>query len=186
MLVKMKAGGEGDIDEIFGWHPWLDGHKLEQTLGESEGQGSLMCCSPRGCRESDVTEWLKNNSKGMLGISSWGLSAIYMSSLEKCLLGFLPIFFFFFIELHEVFVYSGSLIPCQFVICKYFLPFWGLPFHFVYDFLCCAIVFIFNLVPFFIFVCIFIREKILKADWGRGSQGTRLVCGYSFDWWVVR
>ena len=21
MLVKMKAGGEGDIDEIFGWHP---------------------------------------------------------------------------------------------------------------------------------------------------------------------
>ena len=35
-------------DEIVGWHHWLNGHEFEQTLGDGEGQGSLMCCSPLG------------------------------------------------------------------------------------------------------------------------------------------
>ena len=43
-------------DEIVGWHHWLNGHESEQTLGDSEGQGSLECCSPRGRKESDTTE----------------------------------------------------------------------------------------------------------------------------------
>ena len=30
------------------WHHQLNGHEFEQTLGDSEGQGSLACCSPRG------------------------------------------------------------------------------------------------------------------------------------------
>ena len=47
-------------DEIVGWHHRLDGHKFEQTLGDSEGQGSLACCSPWGRRESGMTEWLKS------------------------------------------------------------------------------------------------------------------------------
>ena len=33
----------------------LDGHEFEQTLGDSEGQGSTVCCSPWGCKESDMT-----------------------------------------------------------------------------------------------------------------------------------
>ena len=33
-------------DEIVGWHYRLSGHEFEQTLGDSEGQGSLVCCSP--------------------------------------------------------------------------------------------------------------------------------------------
>ena len=33
-------------DEMVGSHHWLDGHKIEQSLGDSEGQGSLECCSP--------------------------------------------------------------------------------------------------------------------------------------------
>ena len=42
---------------------WLDGindngHEFEQTLGDSEGQGNLVCCSPWGHRESDMTERL--------------------------------------------------------------------------------------------------------------------------------
>ena len=49
-------------DEMIGWHHWLNGHEFEQTLGDSEGQGSLVCCSPWGCKESDTTEWLNNNS----------------------------------------------------------------------------------------------------------------------------
>ena len=48
-------------DEIVGWHHWLNGHESEQTLGDSEGQGSLECCSPRGRKESDTTERLNSN-----------------------------------------------------------------------------------------------------------------------------
>ena len=33
-------------DELVGWHHRLDGHEFEQNLGDSEGQGSLACCSP--------------------------------------------------------------------------------------------------------------------------------------------
>ena len=39
-----------------GWHHRLNEHEFEQTLGDGEGQGSLMCCSPRGGKESDTTE----------------------------------------------------------------------------------------------------------------------------------
>ena len=41
---------EGTQDEMVGWHHRLDGHELEQTPGDSEGQGSLVCCSPWGRR----------------------------------------------------------------------------------------------------------------------------------------
>ena len=51
-------------EEMFGWHHWLDGHEFEQALGDGEGQGSLACCSPWGCKESDMTEQL-NNKIGM-------------------------------------------------------------------------------------------------------------------------
>ena len=43
----------------FLWHHWLNGHGFEQTLGGSEGQGSLASCSPWGLfKELDTTEWL--------------------------------------------------------------------------------------------------------------------------------
>ena len=32
-------------DEMVGWHHQLNGHEFEQTPGDSEGQGSLVCCS---------------------------------------------------------------------------------------------------------------------------------------------
>ena len=41
-------------DEMVGWHHRLSGHEFEQTLGDSEGQGSLACCSPWGCKELDT------------------------------------------------------------------------------------------------------------------------------------
>ena len=43
---------------MVGWHYQLDGHEFEQALGVDDGQGSLVCCSPLGCRESDRTEGL--------------------------------------------------------------------------------------------------------------------------------
>ena len=45
---KEKQVTEG---EMVGWYHRLNGHKFEQTLGDSEGQGSLACCSPQGCKE---------------------------------------------------------------------------------------------------------------------------------------
>ena len=47
-------------DEMAGWHHWLNGHKFEQTPGDSEGQGSLACCSPWGHKESATTGWPNN------------------------------------------------------------------------------------------------------------------------------
>ena len=43
-------------DEMVGWHHQPAGHKFEQALGDSEGQGSLACCSPWVSKESDRTE----------------------------------------------------------------------------------------------------------------------------------
>ena len=43
-------------DEMLGWHHQLNGHEFEQTLGDDEGQGSLVCCSPWDHKESDTTE----------------------------------------------------------------------------------------------------------------------------------
>ena len=49
-------------NEMVGWYHWLNGYKFEQGLGDCEGQGSLVCCSPWGHKQSDTTErWNSNN-----------------------------------------------------------------------------------------------------------------------------
>ena len=45
-------------DEMVGWHHQLYGHEFEKTPGVGDGQGSLACCSPWGCKELDTTEQL--------------------------------------------------------------------------------------------------------------------------------
>ena len=46
-------------DEMVGWHHQFDGHQFEQTLKDSEGQGSLVCCNPLGRQESDAEQqWI--------------------------------------------------------------------------------------------------------------------------------
>jgi len=53
----------------------LNGHEFEQSPGDSEGQGSLVCCSPWGCKELDTTEQLNNKSnEGREVLSSGGTS----------------------------------------------------------------------------------------------------------------
>ena len=42
-------------EDEMGEHHRLKGHEFEQTLGDSGGQRSLVCCSPCGCKESDTT-----------------------------------------------------------------------------------------------------------------------------------
>ena len=41
-------------DEMTGWHHQLDGHEFEQTPGDSEGQGSLLCCGTQGRKENTI------------------------------------------------------------------------------------------------------------------------------------
>ena len=50
-------------DEMFGWHHCPNGHEFEPAVGDSEGQGSLACCSPWGHKELDMTKQLNNNNK---------------------------------------------------------------------------------------------------------------------------
>ena len=45
-------------DEIVGRYHGLNGHEFEQALEAGDGQGSLVCCSPQGHKESDTTKGL--------------------------------------------------------------------------------------------------------------------------------
>ena len=49
---------------MVGWHHRLNGHELEQTLGAGDGQGSLACCSPWHCKESDTIYLLNSTTQG--------------------------------------------------------------------------------------------------------------------------
>ena len=52
-------------DERVGWHHWSNRHESEQTLGNNEEQGSLLCCSPCSCKETDRAEQLNNSNNVM-------------------------------------------------------------------------------------------------------------------------
>ena len=62
MLGKTEGGGVREKgmteNEMVGWHHWLNGHEFEYTLGVGSGWGDLACCSPWGCKQSDITEQL--------------------------------------------------------------------------------------------------------------------------------
>ena len=57
MLGKIEGGQEKGMteDEMVGWHHRLNGYEFEQAPGDSEEQGSLVCCSPWGHKELDTT-----------------------------------------------------------------------------------------------------------------------------------
>ena len=52
-------------DEMVGWHQGLNEHEFEQILGDGEGQGSQVCCSPWGLKESDMIERLNKNNNNI-------------------------------------------------------------------------------------------------------------------------
>ena len=49
-------------DEMAGWHHWFKGHEFEQIMGDTEGQGSLACCSSWDHKELDTTEQMNNSN----------------------------------------------------------------------------------------------------------------------------
>ena len=50
-------------DKMVVWHHQLNGHEFEQTPGDGEGQGGLVCCSPWGHKQLNMTERLNNNKQ---------------------------------------------------------------------------------------------------------------------------
>ena len=67
-------------DEMVGWHHRISGHESGQTLGDTR-QGSLACCSPWGCKKSDMTEQLNDNQLSNLQCLPVFLRIRSMSSL---------------------------------------------------------------------------------------------------------
>ena len=65
-------------DETVGWHHWLDGHEFEQALGVGDGQVSLACCNPWGCKELDTTEQLNNHNIVLPLNSQWDYIYAYI------------------------------------------------------------------------------------------------------------
>ena len=57
-------------DEMVGWHHRLDGLESEQAPGVGDGQGSLACYSPQGCKELDTTEGMNNNNFRNCGVET--------------------------------------------------------------------------------------------------------------------
>ena len=60
MLRKIEGTKEKRMseDEMAGWHHVLDGYEFEEALGVGGGQGRMVCCSPWGLKELDMTEHL--------------------------------------------------------------------------------------------------------------------------------
>ena len=71
-------------DKMVSWHHRLNGREFELALGDSEGQGILVCCSPWGCKESDTTVWLSNSSN-IFYLTWWGTKRGRRASLPVCM-----------------------------------------------------------------------------------------------------
>ena len=57
ILGKTRQEEKGTTEEeMVGWHHQLNGHEFEQALGVVDEQGSLVCCSPWGLKELDMTQ----------------------------------------------------------------------------------------------------------------------------------
>ena len=71
---------KGVTEDMVGWHHQFDGHQFEQTLGDSEGQGSLACCSPWGHKALNTT-WQLNNEGSIMQLGAEANRTFSMSQL---------------------------------------------------------------------------------------------------------
>ena len=70
-------------EEMVGWHHWLKGHEFKQTLGDSEGQGSLVCCSPWHRKESYMTSDWTTTKAGTMTFNWRSLKSESLGALPK-------------------------------------------------------------------------------------------------------
>ena len=81
---------------MVGWHHQLSGREFEQTLGDGEGQESLVCCSPLDHKELDTTECLNNNKT----LTSTLVPTFNLPSSETTSINFLgihPVIFYIYV-----------------------------------------------------------------------------------------
>ena len=86
ILGKIEGRRRGATEnEIVGWHHWLDGHEFKQPLGDGDLQGSLLCYSPRGRKESDMTDQLNwTEIPWPSGIYPWNVKLVFYLKINQC------------------------------------------------------------------------------------------------------
>ena len=89
-LEKTLMLGKIEGRKRRGWQRtrWLDGiiDSMDMSLNkDGEGQGSLACCSPWGCKELDMTEQLKNNNSGFIPKSLINLHKFSIVNVSVCI-----------------------------------------------------------------------------------------------------
>ena len=82
-LMLGGIGGRTTEGEMAGWHHWLNGRESEWTPGVGDGQGRLLCCSPWGCKESDMTEWVTELTKCYLQEIQFQCKDTHRPKVEK-------------------------------------------------------------------------------------------------------
>ena len=83
-----RRGRGATEKDMAGRHHWLNGQEFEQIPGDTEGQGSLVCCSPWGCKESDMSQQLNNNKTTFyffISVAGYMLSccSLYLTHIFK-------------------------------------------------------------------------------------------------------
>ena len=72
-------------DKMVGWHHRLNGHEFEQAVGVGDGQRGMVCCSPWGHKESDMTERLNcTEMREPEKEAGWGVNSGFASLYVKC------------------------------------------------------------------------------------------------------
>ena len=84
LLVRQEEKGVTQ-DEMVGWHHRLNRHECEQSPGNCEVQGSLVCCSPWDCKELHMIEQLYNNSKGRVFLALKGMTKTASKVVPFCI-----------------------------------------------------------------------------------------------------
>ena len=69
---------------MVGWHLQLNRHMFKQTLGDSEGQGILVCCVSWGCKELDTTQQLNNKNKLLIQNLCFSLTIFLITNCQLC------------------------------------------------------------------------------------------------------
>ena len=117
----------GTKEKMVRWHRRLNGHKFEQTPGDSEGLGSLACCSPWGGKEPDMTERLGNKQQqpirwgGKIDLQLAFLWWIVKLNTLQCLLG---ISLCFIVNVPSPLLPMNLLLCWKMLGCRTFLNAW--------------------------------------------------------------
>ena len=143
-------------DEVVGWHHRRDGHELVNSgswwwtgkPGVVQSMGSQRV----GHDWATELNWISSHYLSFsVWLTSFNMKALHIAANSAYFLirlfGFLLACLCFAIELHEFLTYFQCWSLNRYMICKYFLLFPRLSFHFVGSFLCCAEAFYFDVEP---------------------------------------